>query len=205
MVGVLFPLPRAEAETEKRKWITSWPNWKQNTGAVLRKEERRPQPRKERQKERRRLKNQVSFCMETWIWDNLGCFLGSCFGLCALTGCNWEACHGIYPEQGRQGTAVLMFPTLGVLYSLDPCVLFTQFFCNKPPAIFKGLCTSAQQVFFRYSSSFIKIVWKIADLINEKVLFGFFFQSFASPVLCMFSNTLVQNKPIVLILLISVK
>lgn len=109
----------------------------------------------------------------------------------------------MHPEQGRQGTAVLMFPTTGVLYSLDPCVLFTYFFCNKPPAIFKGLCTSAQQVFFRYSRSFI--VWKTADLINEKVGLVFFFQSFASPVLCMFSKKAVQNKPIVLILLISVK
>lgn len=32
--------------------------------------------------------------------------------------------------------------------------------------------------FFRYSSSFVKIVWKIADLINEKV--GFF-QKFCFP------------------------
>lgn len=117
--------------------------------------------------------------METWIWDNLGCFLGSRFGLCALTGCNWEAWQGMHPEQGRQGTAVLMFPTTGVLYSLDPCVLFTYFFCNKPPAIFKGLCTSAQQVFFRYSRSFI--VWKIADLINEKVGLVFFFSRVLLP------------------------
>lgn len=49
-------------------------------------------------------------------------------------------------------------------------LLVTRFFCNKPSAVLKGLCTSAQQVFFRYSSGFINILWKIADLINEKFL-----------------------------------
>lgn len=91
MAGVLFPLPRAEAEIGKSKWITSSPSWKQSTGTALRKEERRAQPRKERQKEQRRLKYQVSLSRETRIWENFGCFPGSCFGLCALTGCKWEA------------------------------------------------------------------------------------------------------------------
>lgn len=86
---VLFPLPRDETEIEERKWKTFLPSWKQNTGALLRKEERRPQPRKERQKEQGRLKYQVSLCMETWIWENSLCFLGSCFGLCTLTGSKW--------------------------------------------------------------------------------------------------------------------
>lgn len=106
----------------------------------------------------------------------------------------------MHPEQGRQGIPVLPFSTLWVLLSVDTRVLLTHFFCNKPPAVFRDLCTSAQQVFFRYSSSFIKIIWKIADLINEKV---FFFPTVLLPQFTVFSKKAVQNKPAMLILLIS--
>lgn len=46
-------------------------------------------------------------------------------------------------------------------------LLFMGFFSNKPCKAFKVLCTSAHQVFFRYSSGFIRILLKTADLINE--------------------------------------
>lgn len=60
-----FSSPRAEIKTEKRKWMTSWPKWKQNMGVMLKREERRLQPRKERNKGLYMLKCQVSFQLGT--------------------------------------------------------------------------------------------------------------------------------------------
>lgn len=46
--------------------------------------------------------------------------------------------------------------SLGSLLETSSFPLFTRFFCTKP-AVFKGLCTSAQKVVFRYCRAFYEV------------------------------------------------
>lgn len=118
LVWCFFSSPRAEIKIEKRKRMTFWPNWKQNMGIMLKKEEGRLQPRKERNKELYRLKYQVSLCMGTCRFGRISEFFWATVSECVCINLLWlGGMTQNHHQQERQSILVLLFKILWVLFS----------------------------------------------------------------------------------------